>query len=456
MRVICFIALFITYVSTAKADWSGAIEALRSDNMDRLLIEVKDDSVRKDKKNQILFLSLLQEFPAKLNTLSMAQRSELFEQLEYINLGTDYLSQYKLALIPRGTSTNLIVEEQNLRKRLEPIAISYAPAALHLYGSFAYPPKAIKAEPEQAIFWLKHSAELGNPHAAFVLGMMYLNAYDGYGCDLSRTSLCLEKDESKGQHWMEQAAKKANEFGLILGDFAGNMGDMLAGKYGNTPDFEQAYLWYQLALNSPWHYFPSSRAASRLKEIQTHVKLKTLPSELIQSGSSQQPHLHKFIQFPKLFTYQLKPEEPIISFVSAQSLRDIQALDIYADGSVHISYFDRLYFIENEEFITHISKHELQELIEKLRKLGVNHWPVKSGIDECLTGCLDMRRYYLSVLDGEGYQPKLLNSQRPAEDPRIISILKVMNQYFPKHFPKDILRCELNADSKKLQSCFIF
>lgn len=445
-----WVVLFFVASNVAKADFPGAIDALQTNDIEKMLFEVRNAAETRHEEDLILFLSLLKEYPYKWQPLLTSnQQSELFQHLEIATSEASLLSQYKLALIPRNNSLNAAVESE-LRRRLEPLASKYAPAALHLYGSYALHPKNEKAYPDKALFWLKKSAELGSSFAAFILGMKYLHIADSaYGCDNSTPLLCPAKDEKMGWYWMRQAAKNPEELDLILGDFSAYMGEILEGNHGVPTDLKQAYLWYLLALNSPWHYSSPSGIEKRLAELKMKGQLSEIAPELDENWADVKKrrellHPQKLPEIPRLYDRNTEPNTPLISLRSDQWLKNVQVLDIYTDGSVYISSFEQFLPVENEETVLKISSAQAQEIIRKLKQLGFYDWHISNENEGCFTECFQLRKYFLSVRDDTQYRNVLLSSKRPLENPQIAAVLKLLHEYFPKYFPVDALRYDLS------------
>ena len=290
-KLICVSLLFIT--QTAHADFRKALDAYMARDGATMLKEVKDAVDKKNDDGLILFLGILKQYPKTWRpTLNEAQQTELFNCLEKAAAQSGLQAQYKLAVIPRkennpppipaGTNKDRepwyearkqekLKEYQDEIARLEPVANKgYAPAALHLYGSYIELYNRVKNKHatsvdggktyvDNAIKWLLKAAELGNAQAMFMVGMRYLNVEDdAYGCYSYEPLYCFAKDEKKGWYWMQQAAMRADEHNITMWDFAYHMGNLyLQGVAGNKPDYKQAYLWYQQTSNGIGYDMPS-------------------------------------------------------------------------------------------------------------------------------------------------------------------------------------------------------
>jgi hypothetical protein len=225
--VIAFSVFTLFASSNAHADMREATKAFQNQDGPAMLAEVREAVEQKNDDGLILFLSLLKEYPESWRrVLSLLEQDELFTLLEDLTEESGLQAQYHLAIIPRShvapryNSPEALQEIQDLIQRLEPLANKvYSHAAFHQATITSNYPKD-KSDKESSMKWLIQSAELGHAVGAFFLGMRYLNIDDRFGCYVNSPMQCPEKDESKGWHWMQQAAMRIDKTDLLWAELA--------------------------------------------------------------------------------------------------------------------------------------------------------------------------------------------------------------------------------------------
>ena len=461
--------LFIT--QTAHADFRKALDAYQARDGATMLKEVRDAVDRKNDDGLILYLSILKQYPKTWqSTLDSSQQAELFNCLEAATAQSSLQSQYRLAVIsrlndyPKPNSPEANQEELALIQRLELVASKgYAPAAYYLYGHRS--PQS-KEDQANALKWLIKAAELGSTEAAFNLGMKYLNVTDDYyGCRSYEPSLCLPKDETKGWYWMQQVATKASERNIRLGDFAYEMGNLYRqGVAGNKPDLEQAYLWYMLGANSAWYHAPTIKIKEQLERMQKDGQLKHIAPQLDIAWNDakkreQLLHPKQLLKTPDLLKSKKDKNnktKPVFSFFSFGFYGVGQVIDMYVDGTIRLSNGDLLDPSENNENIIKIDSTKIQSFVTKIKKLGIDTWPLRGDYDECFADCFNLTRYVITLNDGSNSRTVLMSNEgfsytQEADKNyvlrihRVAEVIGLLNAFMPKNFPSDKFRCSLTA-----------
>ena len=493
-KLICIALLFIT--QTAHADFRKALDAYMARDGATMLKEVKDAVDRKNDDGIILFLGILKQYPKTWRPiLNEAQQSELFKCLEVATAKSSLQAQYKLAVIPRkennpppitaGTNKDRepwyearkqekLKEYQDEITRLEPVANKgYAPAALHLYFNYAHHLTKSKADQDNAMEWLKKAAEFGNPIAAYLLGMKYLNIRDNqYGCRAnSHDNLCLPKDEAKGWHWVQEAAKRATEPSImLLDDLALNLGDLyMQGVAGNEPDYEQAYLWYQrmpsgfTSDTSPvWPKLEKLRKLGQLKRLnpaldkawgsaitwQEAVKLKAVLN-------AWQIKSHKLPKLMQQGLNKINQPSPVFSMSTVRwyqpnAINAGVVLDVYEDGRVNLLIGDSSFNESNDELWMRIQPRQVKAFVDEVQNLNLKSMP---WIWPSCAGCIENRTDFVTF-----------NNRGVAKTVEIVSVRFANNEISPhgvnelltvveKHYPIHRLICDADAGIGK-STCY--
>lgn len=476
------------FTDVAHADFRKALKAYQAKDNVTMLKEVKDAVDKKNDDGIILFLGILKQYPKTWRpTLNESQTSELFDCLEKATIKSSLQAEYQLAVIPRNEYISLPINPESIKEtqyeidRLEPIANKgYAPAALHLYGSYidlynrvinkqATSVDGGKAYVESAKKWLLKAAELGNAQAMFMVGMRYLNVEDdAYGCYSYEPLYCFAKDEKKGWYWMQQAAMRAEEHNITMWDFAYHMGNLyLQGIMGNKPDYQQAYLWYQQTSNGIGYDMPS--IWPKLEELKKLGQLKLLNPELDKAwgdAPSWQDAMkiekavlakdQKSNKLPRLMQQKtLKNNLPLPIFTMSTIRWYLPHLNhgsyrvnIYKDGRTNLLITrDALNGMENNELWLKTEPAIVKAFVGDLQTLNFEskYWqpPCESGCVERLDSIVTLNTKYgrkIKVLKNTAFKsdPKLSNTD-------LIKLYKVVEKYFPLFQ----LQCDLDVGEGK-------
>ena len=445
-NLICISLLFFT--QTAHADFRKALDAYMARDGATMLKEVKDAVDKKNDDGIILFLSLLKQYPKTWRpTLNETQQVELFNYLEKAAIYSSLQARYRLAVISRTESTprpkstdssEAFATWQGVRQReepkeiedeitrLEPVANKgYAPAAYHLFYSYVLQhgvlsyqklsskqhnspalDAAILANNDNALKWLTIAAELGNTGAAFVLGMKYLNAAEGYYCS---TPPCPPKDEAQGWHWVQEAAKQVGEHDLRLGSLAYEMGNLYRqGVAGNIPNVEQAYLWYLLSYDRYSLFDNSAIAAKPLQEMEKAEQLKQFNASVNTVDDIRKAK--KTARLPMLYLghrHAHTAKSPIFSYTEIHLTKNpIKMLEVYPNGEVRLLISDSETFIDaqnNAETWKKISTKKVNKFMTRINELKLFKDLHRNGYEErLLTGNGNRPNQYIVTIKNKG------------------------------------------------------
>jgi hypothetical protein len=475
-KLICISLLFIT--QTAHADFRKALDAYMARDGATMLKEVKDAVDKKNGDGIILFLGILKQYPKTWRPmLNEAQQTELFNCVEKAAAQSSLQAQYKLAVIPRkennpppipaGTNKDReswyearkqekLKEYQDEIAKLYPVANKgYAPAALHLYFNYAHHLTKSKADQDNAMKWLKKAAEFGNPIAAYLLGMKYLNIRDNqYGCRTnSHDNLCLPKDEAKGWYWVQQAAKYANEPSvMLLDDLALNLGDLyMQGVAGNKPDYEQAYLWYQrmpsgfTSDTSPvWPKLEKLRKLGQLERLNpaldkawgnaTTWQEAVKSEEVIKSWQKSPNKLPKLMQQS---SSKNNKASPVFSMSTVRWYKPNASyagivLDVYDDGRVNLLIGDAEFNESNDELWMRIQPHQVKAFVDEVQNLKLENMP---WIWPSCVGCVENRTDFVTLnYSGVAKTVEIVSAtfaNKEISNPEVSGLLKAIEKYYP-------------------------
>ena len=477
---------------TAHADFRKALDALQNRDGVTMLKEVKDAVDQKNDDGIILFLSLLKQYPKTWRPmLNEAQQTELFNCLEKAAAQSGLQAQYKIAVIPRkennpppipaGTNKDRepwyearkqekLKEYQDEIAKLDPVANKgYAPAALHLYFNYAHHLTKSKADQDNAMQWLKKAAEFGNPIAAYLLGMKYLNIRDNqYGCRTnSHDNLCPPKDEAKGWYWVQEAAKRATEPSImLLDDLALNIGDLyMQGVAGNKPDYEQAYLWYQrmpsgfTSDTSPvWPKLEKLRKLGQLKRLNPALDKAWGSASTWQEAVKLKAVLNawqiKSHKLPKLMQQGLNKINQPSPVFSMSTIRWYQpnasyahvVLDVYEDGHANLLIGDPEFDEKNNELWMKVDTHQVKAFIHEVQNLNLGNKP---WIWPSCVGCVENRTDFVSFnYGGVAKTVEIVSAtfaNKEISNPEVSGLLKTIEKYYPL----SKLICDVDAGDGK-------
>lgn len=489
--LIAIILLLMT--QNAQANFRKALDAYIARDGETMLKEVRDAVDESNDDGIILFLGILKQYPNTWRSmLNEAQQAILFNSLEVATSQSSLQAQYKLALITRKefkpppipTGSNdrepwyearkqeKLKEYQDENLRLKPIANKgYAPATLQLYSNYAHNPFRHTSDIANALEWLKKAAELGNPQAIYLLGMKYLNVRDNhYGCSSNPViDVCLPKDEAKGWHLIQKAAKHANEPSiLLLDDFALTIGDFyMQGVAEDAPDYEQAYWWYR-RIPSTSSYSPVWPKLEVLKRI---GKLKLLNpnldnawgnastwQEAVKSKEVISAWQKSPIKLPKLMQQNANKNSRLGPVFSMSTTRWYQpntsytgmVLDVYEDGRVNLLFSDPSLNEENDELWIRVEEHQVKAFIDELSNLKLESMP---WMWTSCVGCIENRTDFVT-LNNRGV-PKAMEivsatfANKEVSNPEVSRFLKVVESYFPV----SKLICDVDSGNGK-NSCY--
>lgn len=440
-----------------------------------MLKEVKDAVDNRNDDGIILFLGILKGYPDSWRPmLNEVEKAELFSYLETASSQSSLQAQFKLAVIPRRETNAIPIptggnknreswyavrKQEKLKEykdeiaRLEPIANKgYAPAALFLYGNYAHNLTKSEVDQESAMLWLKKAAELGNAQAAYLLGLNYLNVADQmYGCTSSGKGMqpnnCqLPKDEIKGWHWIQEAAKHANEPSLMispLDELSLNMGDLyMRSVAGNKPEYEQAYLWYRRVSDSTlvWAKLEVLKSLAQLKLLNPLLDKawgnSTTWQEAVQSQEVRDAFEKSADKLPKLIqqkTISDKPQ-PIFSMATTRWFRPNLSymgilLDVYEDGRVNLLFGDATFNESNDELLMRVDPRQISKFIDEFQKLNFigNYRP-----GYCESGCLESIESWI-IFKGKliALKDTSYDGASGISNPDLRKVLGVVEKYFP-------------------------
>ena len=479
--------LFIT--QAAHADFRKALDAYQKRDGTTMLKEVKAAVDKKNDDGLILFLGILKQYPKTWqSTLDSSQQAELFNCLEKITAQSSLQSQYRLAVISRlneytkPNSLEANQEELALIQRLEPVASKgYAPAAMALYNTYAFPiansdkqpEKIINKNPEKAMKWLIKAAESGSAQGAFVLGMKLLNITDNrYGCNDWKPSalICPSKDEAKGWLWMQQAAMQANERNIMLGDFTYEMGGLYRqGVAGNKPDYEQAYLWYVFGIDKVSHISTSGYGSSdalnykinqKIVEMQKMGELKIANQQLDNTWANTTERSRILAsenqrKTPRLFGQKDRKikDKPVFSKYEANGAGKI--IDVYADGRINLTHDQFPTDVENSETYQKVKSKKVKEFLNKMTEIGFYNVPLtnyESVSDEAHLSSV----YLLTARNNKTLRNIFRYNPGTYYDPILDHSLVNFLALAEKYFPTAKLNCNLSPNDLLQKKCLKF
>ena len=160
----------------------------------------------------------------------------------------------------------------------------------------------------------------------------------------------------------------------------------------------------------------------------------------------------KTILFPALSCILLT-----LCFTSATAQKKRQA----RDSSVTITFSETTSARQKkkssgDENIIKIDSTKIQSFVTKIKKLGIDTWPLRGDYDECFADCFNLTRYVITLNDGSNSRTVLMSNEgfsytQEADKNyvlrihRVAEVIGLLNAFMPKNFPSDKFRCSLTA-----------
>ena len=494
-KLICIALLFIT--QTAHADFRKALDAYQARDGATMLKEVRDAVDRKNDDGLMLFLMAMNLDSITTNKQSLSDISSkpvssqktqttfvsILDESEQAvanklldaavhnsNIDTRYLYNFKR--LSKFTSQNKNQDE--VVKELKYLAAnSSADAAVELaqwYGSSSV------LLPETARQWFVKAAELGDTYNSVSLAFIYLGYPASYwlskdNCEhLKINGNCFERNFKKGSFWLKQAVKNVDKNPVYMRRFALDMGNMLSGHKldGVKIDYRQAYLWYQLALNSPdFSGFGVSDKAifNAIKSMHDNNLLLSAAPDLErvwnnEAKRSQVLYLKKLAQLPNLLLQERRQSNsnsnPVFTYLRAADGLPYK-LEVFKDGNVKLGLN---YFAQKvTSNYMKVSPQKVQEFLNALRKLGVNNWHLSSSLrvdssywcNACVGNDNMFTIQKLGNITSTYYIGYDRNDKVDAKtDIKIAQIFALVEKYFPT----ELLRCNIGNSETYNKECF--
>lgn len=424
----------------SKLGYRDALTHLQKANSHEMLKAVESAVEQNCDDGLNIFLSMLLRHRNNwANELSIPEKKKLFSLLNISAENSSLQSQFFLAKHSRDYE----------KKLLELASNKYAPASLHLSKIYFNKNRKDNLDRRQNISkglkFLNQAAENGSVAAAFDLGAKLLNIDgEGYGCNKRD---CPPKDIKRGWYWMQVAAKHANEYNLVLGDFSYEIGNLyLTGLDGSKPDFKQAYLWYLLSFNSVRYSISDSKLINKINLIKKSKHLKIIAPQLDTAwgNATKMDDLlrsKKQLEFPQLYKkIQTKRDSVVFSFISRVNSGSIDTeLDVFEDGSVvlihdNVGQIDKAFW--------KFQPNEVKSFLDKLAKIDFYTWPAsKAYSDACFSNkCQKSAYQFVAKAKGSSEKSVVLSGlhedigswlKPKKSNQKLSQLMTLIEQYFP-------------------------
>ena len=321
---------------------------------------------------------------------------------------------------------------------------------------------------------LQNRAEAGVLIAQLSLGFKYMNFDDEYGCQkLSTDSICLNKDEVKGNYWLKQAVKGYEASGHdSIGDYAGRMCEYFRlNANSNMDKLHQAYLWCLMGVNSP-----TGDSKTYLEWMYKRGELKVAAPELslLWENDNKRNNILERTNLSKLPDWVIearnqlsKEDRPVFTYFESDNLG--YEIDIFTDGRVKIG-FGSEYMKEhfnNKSLWMKESPKTIKQFIAEIKNTGFESWPIVSQANTDY-GCVDnlgnpnsckVSNYQFTLREGGTYHRKyLVEFKRTPINKKSASFKRVSQIYtlMEKYFSTQRLRCSLGGSDKYEKACFLY